>query len=127
MAKQDILAMTSKFDVMKTLPRYWYLWDDQVNQHLINLSKQYNLDNYGDEDIHVDLLPRKRVLSTCDNQSEKGGEHMRRSPFDFNRDGEMDSFEKAAEFSFLNDLLHGEESDEDDLFEDSDNDGDWDD
>lgn len=97
MTKQDILAMTSKFDVMKTLPRYWYLWDDEVNQHLINLSKQYNLDNYGDEDIHVDLLPRKRVLSTCDNQSEKGGEHMRRGPFDFNGDGEMDSFEKAAE------------------------------
>lgn len=37
---------------------------------------------------------------------------MRRSPFDFNCDGEMDSFERAAEFAFLNDLLHTEGADE---------------
>lgn len=37
---------------------------------------------------------------------------MLRSPFDFNCDGEMDSFERAAEFAFLNDLLHTEDSDE---------------
>lgn len=37
---------------------------------------------------------------------------MCRRPFDFNRDGEMDSFERAAEFAFLNDLLHTEDSDE---------------
>ena len=51
---------------------------------------------------------------------------MRRSPFDFNRDGEMDSFERAAEFAFLNDLLQDEESDEDDLFDNEDSD-DWND
>ena len=51
---------------------------------------------------------------------------MYRGPFDFNGDGKMDSFEKAAEFSFLNDLLQEEESDEDDLFDDEDSD-DWDD
>lgn len=28
--------------------------------------------------------------------------------FDFDRDGEMDSFEKAAEFNFLEDLLEDE-------------------
>lgn len=51
---------------------------------------------------------------------------MYRGPFDFNGDGEMDSFERAAEFAFLNDLLQDEESDEADLFDDEDSD-DWDD
>lgn len=51
---------------------------------------------------------------------------MRRSPFDFNRDGEMDSFERAAEFTFLNDLLRGEDSDEDDGFDNEESD-DWND
>lgn len=51
---------------------------------------------------------------------------MRRSPFDFNRDGEMDSFERAAEFAFLNDLLQGEDSDEDDGFDNEESD-DWND
>lgn len=30
--------------------------------------------------------------------------------FDFDRDGEMDSFEKAAEFNFMEDLLDYERS-----------------
>lgn len=30
--------------------------------------------------------------------------------FDFDRDGEMDSFEKAAEFNFMEDLLDDERS-----------------
>ena len=42
---------------------------------------------------------------------------MRRSPFDFNNDGKMDSFESAAEFAFLNNLFQDEASDEDDLFD----------
>lgn len=37
---------------------------------------------------------------------------MRKSPFDFNRDGKLDSFEQAAEFAFLNELLYREEPDE---------------
>ena len=51
---------------------------------------------------------------------------MYKGPFDFNRDGKLDSFEKAAEFAFLNDLLQDEETDEADLFDDEDSD-DWDD
>lgn len=51
---------------------------------------------------------------------------MYKGPFDFNRDGKMDSFEKAAEFAFLNDLFQDEETDEADLFDDEDSD-DWDD
>ena len=37
---------------------------------------------------------------------------MRKSPFDFNRDGKLDSFEQTAVFAFLNDLLNCEEPDE---------------
>lgn len=52
---------------------------------------------------------------------------MYRGPFDFNSDGEMDSFEKAAEFTFLNDLLNDEDADDcdSDLFGDSESDDGW--
>ena len=33
--------------------------------------------------------------------------------FDFNRDGKMDSIEKAAEIAFLNDMINEEEDDSD--------------
>ena len=44
-----------------------------------------------------------------------------RDIFDFNGDGELDIFERAAEFQFLNDVVFGEEdSDGDDFgFEDN--------
>jgi 2-hydroxychromene-2-carboxylate isomerase len=32
--------------------------------------------------------------------------------FDFNRDGELSTFERAAEFAFLNDMLSEEEAEE---------------
>lgn len=38
---------------------------------------------------------------------------MYRGPFDFNGDGEMSSFERAAEFAFLRDVMGNEESDDD--------------
>ena len=55
--------------------------------------------------------------------------------FDFDRDGEMDSFEKAAEFNFMEDLLDDERSErgrefshifDDDDEDDDDDDGDHD-
>ena len=54
---------------------------------------------------------------------------MYKGPFDFNRDGKLDSFEKAAEFAFLNDLLKDEDADDcdSDLFGDSASDDGWDD
>ena len=36
---------------------------------------------------------------------------MYRGPFDFNGDGKMSSFERAAEFAFLHDVMENEESD----------------
>ena len=46
--------------------------------------------------------------------------------FDFDHDGEMDSFEKAAEFNFLEDLLDDERSERkaeySDCFDDDDDD-----
>ena len=42
-----------------------------------------------------------------------------RDIFDFNDDGELDIFERAAEFQFLNDVVFGEEDSEDEFgFED---------
>ena len=39
--------------------------------------------------------------------------------FDFNGDGELDIFERAAEFQFLNDVVFGEEDSDDEFgFED---------
>lgn len=38
---------------------------------------------------------------------------MYRGPFDFNGDGKMSSFERAAEFAFLHDVMKNEESDDD--------------
>lgn len=40
--------------------------------------------------------------------------------FDFNGDGKMDTFEKAAEFSFLMNILEEENSSDDDSDEDED-------
>ena len=58
--------------------------------------------------------------------------------FDFDHDGEMDSFEKAAEFNFLEDLLDDErnerraeyrgvfdEDDDEDEYEDEDDEDDY--
>jgi len=42
------------------------------------------------------------------------------SIFDFDRDGKMNVFEKAAECMFLNDVLFAEEDDEDDFDSDDD-------
>lgn len=42
--------------------------------------------------------------------------------FDFNNDGEIDAFERGAEFAFLNELME-DENDKSDDFGDSDN---WD-
>lgn len=36
--------------------------------------------------------------------------------FDFDNDGEMNSFERAAEFSFLDDLFNEEDDEEDDQY-----------
>ena len=51
--------------------------------------------------------------------------------FDFDRDGEMDSFEKAAEFNFLEDLLEDERRERrrefSHIFDDDDEDDDDDD
>ena len=45
--------------------------------------------------------------------------------FDFDRDGEMDSFEKAAEFNFMEDLLDDERRREfSHIFDDDDEDDD---
>ena len=35
------------------------------------------------------------------------------SMFDLDRDGELDAFERAAEFGFIEEVLEGEEQDED--------------
>ena len=52
-----------------------------------------------------------------------------RDIFDFNGDGELDVFERAAEFRFLNDVVFGEEDSEGEFgFEDdfdSDDSEDW--
>ena len=39
-----------------------------------------------------------------------------RNIFDFNGDGELDIFERAAELQFLNDVVFGEEDSDDDDF-----------
>ena len=57
-----------------------------------------------------------------------GKDNMFDDMFDFDRDGEMDSFEKASEFNFLQDLLNDERSermaDRGDIFGDDDDDDD---
>ena len=46
--------------------------------------------------------------------------------FDFNRDGEMDTLEKATEFSFIMSAIKATEPDEDDDdFEENDEDEEW--
>ena len=50
---------------------------------------------------------------------------MYRGPFDFNGDGEMSRFERAAEFAFLHDVMETEESDDDDAEDDLHNDREW--
>ena len=54
---------------------------------------------------------------------EYGGIFMRKGlfggMFDFNRDGKLDSFEKAAEIAFLNDMLHDGNDDSEDEEDDS--------
>ena len=57
--KQDILNMTSKFDVMATLKTHPELWDEEVNQHLITLAKKYLIDNFGSDAVHYDPLPKQ--------------------------------------------------------------------
>ena len=44
------------------------------------------------------------------------GDNIMRDIFDFNGDGELDIFERAAEFQFLNDVVFGEEDSVDDDF-----------
>ena len=51
---------------------------------------------------------------------------MRRGPFDFNGDGEMDAFERATEFAFLNDLLNDEDAKDVDSLDDLDSGDNWD-
>lgn len=67
--KQDILNMTSKFDVVSTLKTHPELWGEEVNQHLIMLAKKYLVDNFGSEDAHYDPLSKQQEYSSLESSN----------------------------------------------------------
>lgn len=71
MTKQDIMNLTSSYEIMKTLFSNPELWDEEVNDRLKKLAKEENKAKYGVEEIYV-TLPR-RVPSALDEKDENNG------------------------------------------------------
>ena len=60
MKKEDILAMQTSAEIMRTLITDADLWDKEVNEHLKEVAKKEHIEKYGSLEVHVDCFPIER-------------------------------------------------------------------
>lgn len=60
MTKQEIMKMKNTGEIMSALARNRDIWDEELSNHLKNMKRKENLENFGEPDI-IHTPPRRNV------------------------------------------------------------------